>query len=143
MSNLQDDDSQHLPHYKRGYQRIKPILGGDGHDQVPHGKPLLGADGHGLPPPVLGGDNHDKVPHGKPLLGGDGHDRVPHGKPLLGANGHGLPPHSQMVGAGKPHGPKFDEDTAPSAAVDDAEAFMLRKLPSMEVGLHSFRISRF
>jgi hypothetical protein len=42
------------------------ILGGDGHDQMPHGK-------------ILGGDDHDQVPHGK-ILGGDGHDQMPHGE---------------------------------------------------------------
>jgi len=73
---------------------VKKVLGGDGHDQVPHGH-VLGGDGHDQMPHrrVLGGDEHDQVPHGH-ILGGDGDDQVPHGH-ILGGDGHDQVPHGR------------------------------------------------
>jgi len=76
---------------------VKKVLGGDGHDQVPHGH-VLGGDGHDQMPHrrVLGGDEHDQVPHGH-ILGGDGHDQMPHRR-VLGGDEHDQVPHGHILG---------------------------------------------
>ena len=73
------------------------VLGGDGHDQLPHGH-ILGGDGHDQVQHrrVLGGDGHDQLPHGH-LLGGDGHDQAPH-RHVLGGDGHDQVPHGHILG---------------------------------------------
>jgi hypothetical protein len=101
------------------------VIGGDGHDQAPHGK-VLGGDGHDQAPhgKVLGGDGHDQVPHGK-VLGGDGHDLAPHGK-VLGGDGHDQAPHGKVLGGDghnqAPHGKVLGgdgHDQAPHGVSDE------------------------
>ena len=81
-------------------EKVGTLLGAGDHDFLPHGKRFFG---HGKKT-LLGSDGHDSVSHGQKLLGSDDHDTVPHG----------------MVGAGKPHGPRFaDDDTLKMVKVQE------------------------
>nr|XP_027214003.1 cathepsin L-like isoform X2 [Penaeus vannamei] len=107
----------------------KILLGGDGHDQQPHGQKPLGVDGHDQrshsqvllgsddhdqrhhSQPLLGGDDHDMRPHGQVLLGGDDHDQRHHSQPLLGGDDHDMRPHGQVLLGGDDHDQRHHSQT--------------------------------